>query len=85
MATLRGNLWAYLQDRNSWTDVVISSIDWKAFKQANSNGAFFHHRIALVKHFHSISPMGKLANRNDPSQPAACPAAVIFRSKTRIM
>jgi hypothetical protein len=54
---------------------TISSIDcWMAFEQVYTGGSFFNHRVALVKHFHGISPTGKIAHRNDPSYPAGCPS-----------
>jgi hypothetical protein len=72
-AALRGDLWDHLMARNSWTETIISSIDWTAFERASTQGSLSPHRVALVKHFHGISPTGKIAHRNDPSQPSSCP------------
>jgi hypothetical protein len=46
---------------------------------------FFKHRVTLVKHFHGISPTGKIAHRNDPSHPAGCPSCENPRLKTKTM
>jgi hypothetical protein len=71
---LWGDLWDYLQSRNNWSDATISAIDWTAFTQANSVSSLSHHCITLVKDYHGISPMGKIAHQSDPTHPAGCPS-----------
>jgi hypothetical protein len=52
----------------------MASINWPAFKQASTRGAFYPHRITLVKYYHGILPTGKIAHRNDPTHPVGCPS-----------
>jgi hypothetical protein len=74
IAALRSDIWDHLKARNDWTEETITSIDWRAFEQAYARGSFFKHCVTLVKHFHGISPSGKIAHRNNPSHPAGCPS-----------
>lgn len=63
-------LYKYMSTRFHWSDDILADIDWGHFNRIISK--YYDRRVTIIKHLHSISPTGHIANRNDRHLPAYC-------------